>query len=109
MAFSKATSASVKVRVNTTINAVIEKIDSITTIKQEQEHVLTEFLRGKDVFAVLPTEFGKSLIYQLAPLVMKMFPGTNLIFLVVSPLVALMEDQGTKEFNGRDHSHADGC
>ncbi len=27
---------------------------------------------------------------------MKMFPGTNLIFIVVSPLVALMEDQVQK-------------
>ncbi len=41
---------------NTTMNAVIAKIDSIT-IKQEHESVLTEFLRGKDVFTVLTTGF----------------------------------------------------
>ena len=35
---------------------------SITAIKQEQESALVEFLEGKDVFAVLPTGFGKSLI-----------------------------------------------
>ena len=53
-----------------------------------------EFLSGKDVLAVLPTGFGKSLIYQLAPLVTKKLdPDSKTIFIVVSPLVALMEDQ----------------
>ncbi len=42
---------------NTAINAVISEIDSISTIKQEQVHVLPEFLRGKDVFTALPTGF----------------------------------------------------
>ncbi len=46
------------------------------------------------MYAVLPTGFGQSLIYQLAVLVMKMMlPGTNLIFIAVSPLIVLMEDQ----------------
>jgi len=42
---------------------------------------------GRDVLAVMPTGWGKSLIYQLAAL---MLPGTAV---VVSPLVALMKDQ----------------
>ncbi len=64
------------------------------TVNQEHEYVLTEFLRGKDIFSVLFTGFGKSLIYQLVPLVIKtMLPGTNVIFIVVLPLIAPMEDQ----------------
>ncbi len=62
-----------------------------TTMTKDQEYVQTEILRGKDIFAVLLSKFGKSLIYQLIPLVMKkIFPGTCLIFriLVVSPLIA---------------------
>ncbi len=42
---------------------------------------------GRDVLAVMPTGWGKSLIYQLAAL---MLPGTAV---VISPLVALMKDQ----------------
>ncbi len=48
-----------------------------------------EFLREKDVFAVLPTGFGKSLFYK-STMLKKRFSGTNLR---VSPLVALMEDE----------------
>ena len=33
-------------------------------MKDKQEEALKHLLDGKDVFAVLPTGFGKSLIYQ---------------------------------------------
>ena len=86
--------ASHRVNVRTAISEVITDIESITAIKQEQEFALVEFLSGEDVLAVLPTGFGKSLIYQLAPLVTKkLFPSINPIFIVVSPLIALMKDQ----------------
>ncbi len=92
-AVPEATSPNVHARrVKTAINAVFEEIDPITKIKQEHEYVLTEYL-GKDVVTVPPTGFGKSLIGYLVPMVMKkMFPGTNPILKVVSPLVALKED-----------------
>ena len=34
-------------------------------LKWEQREALELLLRGKDVFCVLPTGFGKSLIYQM--------------------------------------------
>ena len=34
-------------------------------LKSEQREALGLLLRGKDVFCVLPTGFGKSLIYQM--------------------------------------------
>jgi len=52
-----------------------------------QEEVIQAVLQGKDVLAVLPTGGGKSLCYQLPALLLE---G---ITLVVSPLIALMEDQ----------------
>ena len=37
------------------------------TLKEEQLDVITSFVKGKDVFAVLPTGFGKSLCYACLP------------------------------------------
>src|SRR5713101_6099600 len=52
-----------------------------------QEAALDLVLAGRDALVVMPTGSGKSLIYQLAALLL---PGTAL---VISPLVALMKDQ----------------
>jgi ATP-dependent DNA helicase RecQ len=52
-----------------------------------QREVIESVLSGKDALAVMPTGGGKSLCYQL-PAVSK--PG---IVVVISPLIALMEDQ----------------
>ena len=37
------------------------------TLKEEQLDVITSFVKGKDVFAVLPTGFGRSLCYGSLP------------------------------------------
>ncbi len=52
-----------------------------------QEAVVRQILAGRDVLALMPTGGGKSLCYQL-PAVLQ--PGVSL---VVSPLIALMQDQ----------------
>jgi RecQ family ATP-dependent DNA helicase len=52
-----------------------------------QEEVVKSVLSGNSCFVVLPTGGGKSLCYQLPAL---MFGGLTL---VVSPLIALMQDQ----------------
>ncbi|XP_078607893.1 ATP-dependent DNA helicase RecQ-like [Branchiostoma floridae x Branchiostoma japonicum] len=82
------------------ISAVLEELDGISELKREQNEALKAFLTGKDILALLPTGFGKSLIYQLVPLVYKKLADSSLfsgvaspIVIVVSPLVALMEDQ----------------
>ena len=41
----------------------------VKELKDEQKAALFYVLSGKEVFVNLPTGFGKSLIYQLAPLV----------------------------------------
>ncbi|HKP00462.1 MAG TPA: ATP-dependent DNA helicase RecQ, partial [Nitrospiraceae bacterium] len=52
-----------------------------------QEEVIRAVLAGRDAMAVMPTGLGKSLCYQ--------FPATLLpgLTLVISPLIALMQDQ----------------
>ncbi len=52
-----------------------------------QRPVLDAILAGQDVLAVMPTGGGKSVCYQLPALI------RNGLVVVISPLVALMEDQ----------------
>lgn len=52
-----------------------------------QQEIMTRFIEGRDMVAVLPTGSGKSVTYQVPALVS---PGVTL---VISPLIALMRDQ----------------
>eukprot|EP00058_Branchiostoma_floridae_P008797 XP_002594285.1 hypothetical protein BRAFLDRAFT_65141 [Branchiostoma floridae] len=79
--------------VNDAIASVLGELPGISSLKNEQTEVLKAFLDGKDVLALLPTGFGKSLIYQIAPLVSRKLGRQNPIVVVVSPLTALIEDQ----------------
>ncbi|MBO6575416.1 MAG: RecQ family ATP-dependent DNA helicase [Rhodothermales bacterium] len=58
-----------------------------TGFRAGQEAVIRDAVEGRDLLAVLPTGGGKSLCYQLPAL---MGEGTTL---VISPLIALMQDQ----------------
>ena len=66
-------------------------------LKPEQLSVAIEFLSGRDVFAVLPTGFGKSLCYALLlPLAFDILEKQHeqrAIVIVVTPLTAIMKDQ----------------
>ena len=53
------------------IRSVVGSLPNIDQFKPEQEQTLLSFVGGHDVVALLPTGFGKSLIFQLAPLVVK--------------------------------------
>ncbi|XP_063052381.1 probable ATP-dependent DNA helicase RecS [Engraulis encrasicolus] len=76
------------------VDSVISKMKNIPVLKDEQRAALKEFVGGKDVIALLPTGFGKSLIYQIAPLVVKEMGGhPEPIVIIISPLIALIEDQ----------------
>lgn len=68
-------------------DAVLHEFWGYETLRGHQVGPVDSLCNGKDVFAVLPTGGGKSLCYQLPGLVRG---GTTL---VVSPLIALMEDQ----------------
>ena len=49
--------------------ALDSKFKEIQNLKPVQEEVLFKFIQWNDVFSVLPTGSGKSLIFQLVPIV----------------------------------------
>ena len=67
----------------------VQKYFPVREFRYSQREIIEQILNGRDVMAVLPTGAGKSLCYQYPA--MKL-PG---ITLVVSPLIALMQDQTT--------------
>src|SRR5579875_3013467 len=58
--------------------------------RENQEAVCRSVADGRDVLLVMPTGAGKSLCYQLPAVARE---GTAL---VISPLIALMDDQSSK-------------
>ena len=67
-----------------------------SSMKPEQVEVAVALIEGRDVFAILPTGFGKSLCYACLPVAFdkcqKKERGYSIV-VVVSPLVAIMKGQ----------------
>ena len=61
-------------------------------LKRQQLEAMIAFMSGKDVFVILPTGFGKSLIYATLPLAYDAATDKSVV-IVVSPLTAIMKDQ----------------
>ena len=66
-------------------------------VKEEQKKIEESFVSGKDVFAVMPTGYGKSLCYACLPIVFDLLLGretaNHSIVIVTTPLTAIMKDQ----------------
>lgn len=66
---------------------ILKKYWNYDKFRQNQENIINEILKGNDTLSILATGSGKSLCFQV--------PGLILggITLIISPLVALMNDQ----------------
>ena len=78
------------------ISSTTEKL-GYRELRPNQELAVRHFLQGHDVFVSLPTGGGKSLCYCLLPkafdFLRQNVEGSQCIVVVVSPLIALMQDQ----------------
>ena len=63
------------------------------SLHKEQKECIENLFLGRDVFAILPTGFGKSLIFQLFPRLTSQRNAVNSTIIVVTPLVAIIKDQ----------------
>ena len=66
---------------------ILERYWKFTAFRGQQEAAIEAVLSGEDTFVLMPTGGGKSICYQVPALIKK---G---ICIVVSPLIALMQDQ----------------
>ncbi len=72
---------------NQTATSILRDVFGYTSFRGDQEQVIAAAMRGHDSLVLQPTGGGKSLCYQLPALL------SERMTLVVSPLIALMQDQ----------------
>ncbi|MBW8638158.1 DNA helicase RecQ [Hoeflea sp. WL0058] len=78
-----------------TAQSVLNEAFGFDSFRPGQEEIVDRLLAGRNVLAVMPTGAGKSLCYQIPAIV------RDGLTIVVSPLVALMNDQAAAlEANG---------
>jgi ATP-dependent DNA helicase RecQ len=71
----------------TNIHHILQQYWGYATFRDMQEDIVNSVLSGNDTLALLPTGGGKSICFQVPALAM------DGICIVVSPLIALMQDQ----------------
>ncbi len=76
-----------KVTTQDPLESALKRFFGFDGFRPGQREIVSDVLAGRDVLALMPTGGGKSLCFQLPALLQ---PGVTL---VVSPLIALMQDQ----------------
>ena len=77
------------------VNEVLSRVNPCFLIKPKQLECIINIMDNRDTLAILPTSYGKSLIYQIIPSICKNLSNQpdHAIVIVFSPLKSLVEDQ----------------
>lgn len=67
--------------------------NSAVALKPEQETAINNLLHGRAVIAILPTGFGKSLIYTVFALAKEEISSSKTCVIVIAPLKSIIDDQ----------------
>ena len=85
---------------NAAIQYASEKLGFVNGFRSQQCAALSSFLKGQDLFVSLPTGYGKSVVFQAAPLCVDFFRGCvtqsrhdHHMAIIVMPLRSLIADQ----------------
>ena len=82
---------------NATLNECVKSLPFIDRLKDQQRLAIVSLLQGNDVVCILPTSFGKSLIFQLYILTKLKIEEAVPCVLIISPSKSVVEDQVIKE------------
>ena len=74
----------------------LSELDMSRVLRPEQKEAISSLVHGSDLLAVLPTGFGKSLIFQLFIRVTKILSSKAACVIVVCPLKSIVQDQLTE-------------
>lgn len=76
-----------------TLFGILQALFLQQNFRSSQLDIIKSVLGGEDVLVVLPTGHGKSLTYQLPAVAENQADGSRGFYIVVSPLLALINDQ----------------
>ena len=79
-------------------SAISFALRCLDVLKRQQKEAIKFVWEGKNVFVLLPTGFGKSIIYEILPFLFDHKLGrvesrARSLVIIVSPLISLMADQ----------------
>jgi superfamily II DNA helicase RecQ len=81
------------IEIKNVLDELSRKLNFCLKLKDGQSKALNSILDGNDVFAVLPTGYGKSLIFQLSVLVEERKRKEPAIAIIICPLISIIGDQ----------------